>query len=127
VISGDTAPSEMVRVAAHEADVLVHEATFLHEELTRAQETGHTTARQAAELAADAQVRLLALTHLSTRYGGREIRDEARAIFARTEVPRDFDVIEVPLPEKGEPELIRHSAVRSPADGPPAEHAPAAR
>ena len=50
---------------------------------------------------------MLALTHLSSRYGGREIRDEARAIFAATEVPRDFDTIEVPLPERGEPELIR--------------------
>ena len=115
VISGDTAPCEMVRVAAHEADVLVHEATFLHEEVARARETGHSTARQAAELAAEAQVRLLVLTHLSTRYGGREIRDEARAVFAHTEVPRDFDAIEVPLPEKGEPELQRAPAVRAPA------------
>jgi ribonuclease Z len=115
VISGDTAPCEMVRVAAHEADVLVHEATFLHEDVERARETGHSTARQAAELAAEAQVRLLVLTHLSTRYGGREIRDEARAIFAHTEVPRDFDLIEVPLPEKGEPELQRASGDRAPA------------
>jgi len=107
VLSGDTAPCEMVRVAAHEADVLVHEATFLHEDLARAQETGHSTARQAAELAAEAQVRLLALTHLSTRYSARDVREEARALFARTEVPRDFDAIEVPLPEKGEPELVR--------------------
>jgi ribonuclease Z len=115
VISGDTAPCEMVRVAAHEADVLVHEATFLHEDAARARETGHSTARQAAELAAEAQVRMLVLTHLSTRYSGREIRDEARAIFAHTEVPRDFDLIEVPLPEKGEPELQRASGDRAPA------------
>jgi ribonuclease Z len=114
VVSGDTAPCEMVRVAAHEADVLVHEATFLHEEVARAAETGHSTALQAAELAAEAQVRLLALTHVSTRYTGREIRDEARAVFPRTEVPRDFDTIEVPLPEKGEPELRRGD----PADAP---------
>jgi ribonuclease Z len=107
VISGDTSPCEMVRVAAHEADVLVHEATFLHEEAERALQTGHSTARQAAELAAEADVRLLALTHLSTRYAGGEIRDEARAIFPRTEVPRDYDTIEVPFAEKGEPELIR--------------------
>jgi ribonuclease Z len=107
VVSGDTTPCEMVRVAAHEANVLVHEATFLHDDLARAQETGHSTARQAAELAAEAQVRLLALTHLSTRYPARDVREEARAVFARTEVPRDFDAIEVPLPEKGEPELTR--------------------
>jgi ribonuclease Z len=107
VLSGDTAPCEMVRVAAHEADVLVHEATFAHEERERAQQTQHSTARQAAEIAAEADVRLLALTHLSTRYGGREIRDEARAVFSRTVVPRDFDTIDVLFREKGEPELIR--------------------
>jgi ribonuclease Z len=107
VLSGDTAPCDMVRVAAHEADVLVHEATFAEDERERAAQTQHSTARQAAEIAAEAQVRLLALTHLSTRYGGREIRDEARAVFERTVVPRDFDAIEVPYREKGAPELVR--------------------
>jgi ribonuclease Z len=107
VLSGDTAPCEMVAIAAHEADVLVHEATFGHEELGRAQQTGHSTATQAAELARDAGVRMLALTHISPRYGGGELRDEARAIFPSTEVPRDFDTIEIPFAEKGEPELIR--------------------
>jgi ribonuclease Z len=112
VISGDTAPCDMVRAAAEEADVLVHEATFTEEERDRAYETGHSTARQAAELARDARVRLLALTHVSTRYGGREIRDEARSVFERTVVPHDFDAIEVPLPEKGEPELVRSEPER---------------
>src|SRR5204863_4109840 len=107
VISGDTRPSELLAVAAHQADVLVHEATFIEEEAERARETGHSTAREAATLARDAEVRLLALTHLSTRYGGGEVREEARAIFPTTEVPRDFDTIEVPFAEKGEPELIR--------------------
>jgi ribonuclease Z len=50
---------------------------------------------------------MLALTHLSTRYGGREIRDEARAVFPNTVVPRDFDAIELPFPERGEPHLVR--------------------
>jgi ribonuclease Z len=107
VFSGDTAPCDMVRVAAHEADVLVHEATFAEEERERAMETGHSTARQAAELAAEAGVRMLVLTHLSTRYAGGEIRDEARSIFPNTEVPRDFDLVEVPFPEKGGPVLHR--------------------
>ena len=57
---------------------------------------------------------MLALTHLSTRYGGREIKDEARAVFRNTVVPRDFDVVEIPLPEKGEPELIRGDAPSRP-------------
>jgi len=110
VISGDTRPTELLAVAAHEADVLVHEATFADEEAQRARETGHTTAREAATLARDAQVRMLALTHLSTRYGGREVRDEAREVFPGAVVPRDFDTIEVPFPEKGDPELIRWDA-----------------
>jgi ribonuclease Z len=107
VISGDTAPCEAVRVAAHQADVLVHEATFVDEEAERAAQTGHSTAAQAADLAAEAEVRLLALVHLSTRYFGPEVRDEARARFPRTEVPRDFDAIDVPLPERGDPVLVR--------------------
>ena len=52
-------------------------------------------------------MRLLALTHLSTRYFPRDVRDEARAMFAATVVPRDFDVIDVPFPERGEPALVK--------------------
>ncbi len=107
VISGDTAPCEALAIAAHEADLLVHEATFLDAEAERARETNHSTARQAAELARRAEVRLLALTHLSSRYGGGEIRDEARAIFANTVAPRDFDTIEIPFPERGPATLLR--------------------
>ena len=109
LLSGDTAPCPALAVAAHQADVLVHEATFVEEELERARETSHSTARQAAELARDAEVHLLALTHVSSRYSGGEIRDEARAAFAATEVPRDFDTIEVPFPERGAPTLVRWS------------------
>lgn len=112
VLSGDTAPCESLRVAAHRADVLVHEATFASDEAERAAQTRHSTARQAAELAREAEVGMLALTHLSARYAGGEIRDEARAVFERTVVPRDFDCIEVPYPEKGEPELVRWDSSR---------------
>jgi len=101
VISGDTAPCETLAVAAHQADVLVHEATFTEEDAERARETSHSTARQAAELARDADVRMLALTHISSRYAGREVREEARAVFAASEAPRDFDTIDVPFPERG--------------------------
>jgi ribonuclease Z len=107
VVSGDTAPCEPLAVAAHQADLLVHEATFAEEETARARETSHTTAGQAATIARDADVGMLALTHLSTRYGGREIRDEARAVFSNTVVPRDFDTIELPFAERGEPTLLR--------------------
>jgi ribonuclease Z len=107
VVSGDTAPCPALTVAAHRADVLVCEATFADEERERAAETAHATAAQAARVAREAEVGLLALTHLSTRYSGGELRDEARAIFANTVVPRDFDAIEVPLPERGAPQLVR--------------------
>jgi ribonuclease Z len=113
VLSGDTAPCEALTIAAHQADVLVHEATFAEEEAERARQTAHSTASQAARLASDAQVRMLALTHLSNRYAGRELREQARAVFASSEVPRDFDTIEVPFPERGAAELIRWSERRA--------------
>ncbi len=101
VLSGDTSPCEALAIAAHQADVLVHEATFIEEEAERARETGHSTARQAAELARGAEARMLLLTHLSTRYAGREVREEAQAVFPDAEVARDLDTVEIPFPERG--------------------------
>ncbi|MGA9285327.1 MAG: ribonuclease Z [Solirubrobacteraceae bacterium] len=109
VISGDTSPCEMLTIAAHEADVLVHESTFAEEDAERARQTGHSTARQAAQVARDARARLLALTHISMRYPGGDLREEARSVFAETEAPRDFDTIDVPFPEKGPAQLVRWS------------------
>jgi ribonuclease Z len=122
-LTGDTAPSPLVVHAADGADLLVHEASFLAEEAERARETMHSTAAQAAEVARDAQVRLLALTHLSPRYFGPELEAEARDVFPDTVVPRDFDVIEVPFPERGAPRLVKSGArpLRGEADAEPAE------
>jgi ribonuclease Z len=111
VIAGDTAPTETVRVLAEDADVLVHEATFLEDERERAADTLHSTAFQAAEIARDAKVRLLALTHVSPRYFGPELAREAREIFPATIVPRDFDTVEVPFRERGEPRLVKGGAL----------------
>ncbi len=116
VISGDTTPCEALRVAAHEADLLIHEATFAEEEVDRAAETGHSTAGQAAVIASGADVRMLALTHLSTRYPVGVLRDEARAVFANTVLPRDFDTIEIPFAERGEPELVRWDERQEPLE-----------
>jgi ribonuclease Z len=109
VLAGDTAPCEMTRLVAWEADLLVHEATFMEEDAERAAETRHSTAAQAAELAAAASVRMLALTHISPRYSGGQMRDEARTAFENVIVPRDFDRVEIPFPERGEPVHIRAS------------------
>jgi ribonuclease Z len=117
VFSGDTAPCQAVEVFAEAADLLVHEATFVDADRERARETGHSTARQAAEVAAAAGVRLLVLTHLSTRYFPREVRAEARAWFDGAVVARDFDEVVIPFPERGAPEHI--CAPRTDDPGPP--------
>jgi ribonuclease Z len=106
VFSGDSVPCESTAAVAHGAELLVHDGTFAHDELERARQTGHSTAREAAELARGADIALLALTHLSSRYFGPTIEKEARAVFERAVVPRDFDVIEVPYRERGVPELM---------------------
>jgi ribonuclease Z len=111
VLTGDTRPTATVVEAALEADVLVHDGTFLEEELERANDTGHSTARAAAEIADAARVRLLVLTHLSNRYFGPEIAREARAVFPETIVPRDFDIVDVPFPERGAPRLVKGGAL----------------
>jgi ribonuclease Z len=101
VISGDTRPAAAVIELARGASVLVHDSTFSWSELDRALETGHCTAREAAEVACAAGVGVLVLTHVSSRHGWRELRDEARVVFPASLLPRDFDTLVVPYPEKG--------------------------
>ena len=110
VITGDTAPCEMTRVAAHEAELLVHDGSFADDELERAVETGHSTARQAADLAREAGVKLLTLVHVSSRYDVRDVLVEAREAFSATVAPRDFDLVEIPFGERGEPRLVENGA-----------------
>jgi ribonuclease Z len=110
VLTGDTAPTASVVDASADADVLIHEATFLVDERDRARETLHSTAGEAALVAKEAGARLLALTHVSTRYFGHQVVEEATQVFSATVVPRDFDLITMPFPERGEPELVRSGA-----------------
>jgi ribonuclease Z len=98
VISGDTRPTDTLREAAARADILVHEATFGDEEAARAVETGHSTAREAATIARDADVRRLLLTHFSARYSRDpgELVAQAQNVFAATIAARDGLEIEIP-------------------------------
>lgn len=103
VFSGDTRPSDSTVVAAMGADVLVHETTFTEADTERAGETAHSTGVQAAQIARDADVGLLVCTHVAARVHAGELEREVKAIFERSVIARDFDEVELPLPDRGPP------------------------
>jgi ribonuclease Z len=88
---GDAGRVENLVDTVRDADLLVIEATYLRSEADMARRFGHLTAAQAAGLARDAGVHRLALTHVSRRYRESQIAEEARSVFPRTIVARDFD------------------------------------
>ncbi len=110
VYTGDTRPAEIVATVFSGADLLIHEATFAREDGDRALDTGHSTAHEAAEVARDGGVAMLALTHVSPRYLGSDLLREAREVFPATVLPRDFDLVELPFPERGAPMLVKGGA-----------------
>jgi ribonuclease Z len=111
-ITGDTAPCRATVEAAADADLLIHDSSFMDEDSDRAVETGHSTASGAARIAAEANVKMLALVHISSRYHVREALKEAQREFENSFAPRDFDLVEIPFPERGEPTLVKGGAVR---------------
>ncbi len=113
-ITGDTGPCQATVEASREADLLVHDASFMVEDRERARETGHSTGAEAAEIAAQAGVKMLALVHISSRYHVGKALEEAREVFPPTIAPRDFDVVEIPFPERGAPTLVPRGAKKDP-------------
>ena len=56
-------------------------------------------------MAREAHVKMLALVHISSRYHVGKVLEEAQDVYEPTVAPRDFDIIEIPFPERGYPEL----------------------
>ena len=99
VITGDTRPCAATIEAARNADLLIHESTFGDEEAERALETGHSTAREAADVAREAGARKLLLTHFSARYSrdAGDLEREARHVFPETVIGKDGMEVDVPF------------------------------
>ncbi len=95
VFIADVGITEGLLDIAQDAQALVIEATYLHEDVQLARRFGHITAAEGARLAKAANVKTLYLTHLSRRYRDRDILAEAQAIFPNTIVVQDFDRFQV--------------------------------
>jgi len=95
-IFGDTAPCPAALELARNVDLMVHEATLEWAMEEKANSRGHSSSRQAAQLALDAGVGRLVITHLSSRYdeaGSRRLLDECRECFLETLLAEDFGIV----------------------------------
>jgi ribonuclease Z len=97
VYTGDTMPHEDLVEVAHHADVLIHDATSDAALEEKANRYGHSSSRQAAAVAKEAEVGLLVLTHLSPRYEDpTTVLEDARKVFGNVRVAEDFMEVDVP-------------------------------
>jgi ribonuclease Z len=99
VYTGDTRPCKSVEIASRGADLLIHDSALAGDMADWAMETKHSTAGEAAEVARCAGVKLLALTHISSRYSEdtSQLLNEARSIFEKTMVAEDLMSLEIRL------------------------------
>ncbi len=92
----DTLPSDTYFDPILESDVLIHEAAFLEKHITRAKETKHCTAKQAAWVADQTGAKKLVIVHISPRYKrNKDVENEARMEFGNVVVPNDLEEIEI--------------------------------
>ena len=85
----------MIRLA-RDSDILIHESTYEAEDYQRAVDNAHSTSVEAAEIAREANVNELVLTHISTRYtSDKNIKSEAQKVFKNTKVARDYMKIDL--------------------------------
>src|SRR6058998_3331072 len=96
--TGDTRPCAATVDAAQAADLLIHEATFGEEERERARDTGHSTAKEAAQVALAAKAKRLVLSHVSARYSisADELVKEAKEVFPNVVVAKDGLEVDIP-------------------------------
>ena len=98
VYTGDTRICDNVINMARDADLLIHDGTFSDEEIDKVKKAGHSTAKQAAEVAKKANVKLLYITHISQRYPNpKPLEKEAREVFAESYIAEDFMRVKVKM------------------------------
>ena len=99
VYTGDTRPCKSVQIASQGADLLIHECALASDMAQWARDTKHSTAAEAAEVARDAAVGQLVLTHISSRYSEdtSQLLKEAKSIFERTIVAEDLMSMDIRL------------------------------
>jgi ribonuclease Z len=95
VVVGDAGRTDDLVEVCRDADGLVIESTYLDEEADMAKQFSHLTARMGAELAVNAGVKKLILTHISRRYREKDVVAEAQSVFPNTSVARDFDTYQI--------------------------------
>lgn len=101
-IFGDTRYTPVSVQLAMNSDIMVHESTFRRDEERMARSYYHSTTKQAAQIAQQAKVKQLILTHISARYLAKDVQElekEAKDVFKETKIAKDFDVFEIPLKE----------------------------
>lgn len=102
VYTGDTRPCKSVQMASQGADLLIHECALASDMAQWARDTKHSTAAEAAEVARDAGVGQLVLTHISSRYSEdtSQLLKEAKSIFERTIVAEDLMSMDIRLKDE---------------------------